>query len=190
MFRYRYSVRMLIAVVTLVAVYFQLARFYDSWFASTYSQYYISSVLGYKICNGDSFNQVASHFDSHQLVGPDHQLGIQSVAEFFASNNWPIEEGDQIFRFSTPGDGGAVYLQFRNNGLINLKNSTYADASLLAKMNGQTLPNAALTRGFLPIYSITVLILLVLYSFYRGKRQYRLPSTSEKDSRKLGADLI
>ena len=83
-----------------------------------------------------------------------------------------------------------MYLQFRNNGLINLQNSTYADASLLAKINGQTLPNAALTRGFLPIYSITVLILLFLYSFYRRKRLFHLPNTTENDPRKVGTDVV
>jgi hypothetical protein len=144
--------------------------------------------LGFEIRNGDSFNRVASHFGSHRLVGRDHQLAMISIAELWASNNWPIEEGDQFCRFSIPG-GDGVYLQFRNNRLINLKNSTYTDARLLAKMSGSSLPHPALTRGFLPLYLITVLILVFLYSLFRRKRPFHMPNAAQTDPRKLGADV-
>lgn len=186
MARYRYSLRTLILWLTLVAVYFPLAQLYDSWFASKYGQYYISNVLGFKIRNGDTFNRVASFFGSSQLVGPDHQLGMMSIKELCASNNWPIEEDDQFYRFSIRG-GSAVYLQFRDNRLINLKNSTYTDASLLASMGGYSLPHPALTLGFLPLYAIIVPNLVFLSSLFRRSRQSQTPNTEQSDPRELGA---
>ena len=191
MVRYRYSVRTLIVVVTLVAVYFPLARFYDSWYTSKYGEYYTSNVLGFKIHNGDSLNQVASHFGSYQAVGHDHHFPAISmtIAELCARNNWPVEEGDQFYRFSTPGGDGGTYLQFRNNKLINLKNSDYADAGLLAKMNGFSLPHPALTLGFLPLYLTTVLSLAILYLWFRRKRSSHMPNTAQANACNLGADV-
>lgn len=168
---FRYSVRALILVLTLVAVYFPLARLYDSWFASTYGEYYTANVLGFRIHNGDSFRRVASYFGSHRPVGRDHQLGLISIEELCASNNLPIEEGDQFYRFSTPGSDSGVYLQFRDDKLINLTNTTYSNANSLARMNGNALPHPALTHGFLPLYLITVLVVTLLYSFRMSLRR-------------------
>ena len=175
MVRYRYSVRMLIVVVTLVAVYFPLAGVYDSWYASKYGHYYVANVLGFKIHNGDSFDRVASHFGSHQRVGRDHKLATISIEELWASRNCSIEDGDEIYRFSMPGDS-ATYLQFRSDRLINLTNSEYADASLLGKLNGYSLPHPILTRGFLPMYLVAVLVVVVMYLGLRRKRLVGLPS--------------
>ena len=175
---YQYSLRMLIVAIAIVAAYFPLARIYHSWFTKTYGPYYVASVLGSKIHDGDSVADVARHFDSHRLLSNNDARQMKNVTEFCSRNNLRIEEQDVFHTFAI--SRGGVDLQFRDGKLVNLQNNLYSDALKLSQMNNYPLPNPMLSFGFLPLYLFVAVCIVVLYSWLNRQDQ--------SDQRRSNAD--
>jgi hypothetical protein len=176
---FQYSLRMLIVVVAVVAAYFPLARIYHSWFTKTYGSYYIASVIGSKIHDGDSIADVARHFDTHRLLTKSDTRHMKNITEFCNRNNLPIEECDEFHTFSV--STGGVDLQFRDGRLVNLQNNLYSDAAKLSQINSYSLPNPILAFGFLPLYFVLLTCILLVYLWlHRPDRTNNRDSAADK----------
>ena len=178
---YQYSLRTLIVAVVVVAAYFPLARIYHSWFTKTYRQFYLTSVLGSKIHDGDSVGDVARHFDSHRLLSSlssNDARTIKYLTEYCGLHNLRIEEHDEFHSFSI--SRGGVDLQFRDGKLVNLQNNLYIDVRKLSQMNDYPLPNPMLSFGFWPLYLILTVCIVLLFSW--------LHRHSQSDNRRPVAD--
>lgn len=174
---HRYSLRSLLIATAIVSAYFPLAKLYHSWFTTTYDSYYVTSVLASKIHNGDSVDAVATHFASYRILRDTDSNDMQNVNEIWGSNNLTREDTDQYYHFSTRGGAGA-YLQFRDGRLANMTNSSYSDASRIAVMNHDSIPNPILRLGLFPIY----LILVACVALILASRQWIQRSSGSNHS--------
>lgn len=153
-------------VTAIVAAYFPLAKLYHSWFTTTYDSYYVTSVLASKIHNGDSVDDVSTHFESRQILSDADTNAMQNITEIWGSNNLTMEDADQYYRFSTRG-GASAYMQFRDGRLVNLSNNNYSDARRIAEMNDYSFPNPIFRFGLLPIYLILVTCIALMLAARR-----------------------
>ncbi|MDC0936821.1 hypothetical protein OAS39_11085 [Pirellulales bacterium] len=168
--------------VAVVVAYFPLARIYHSWFVCRYNSYYVTSVLGRKIQNGDSLVDVAAHFHSYRLLSDQDKRDMENIANVYAGEK--TEQGDEFYHFGTRRcssiiprffrfsvGGGGAYLQFRGGRLVNLDNGLYGDARQLSQLRNDPVPHHVLEYGVWPFYLVFILCGIVLYLyFYRERR--------------------
>ncbi|MFN3192841.1 MAG: hypothetical protein ACE361_20190 [Aureliella sp.] len=166
----RFSLRTLLVLVTVVSAYFPLAGLFDDWISTTYDGYYVNSILASHIQNGDSIDEVASHFSAFRPIGDTDKIDMENVSRIWKSNRWTIEEEDQIYHFGTLG-GSGTYLQFRGGRLINLNNKPYRDELGIAKQNGYPFPNWILRYGFFPLYISFTAVATLAFLLHKALRR-------------------
>jgi hypothetical protein len=142
--------------VALVAFFFPCAHVYRNWLARSYGQTYIEAVLHSDLHEGDSLEQVASHFDSIRLLTPSTDTDyLSNLATICAQKGFAVHPNDEFYHVSVESGPGA-YLQFRNRRLVNLWNTAFIDEN---KYPSQRASNSAPLLFFTIYASVSTLVL-------------------------------
>ncbi|QDS92225.1 hypothetical protein FF011L_09620 [Roseimaritima multifibrata] len=172
--RHRYLARTLLIAVAVIVAYFPLAKLYHLWFTSEYSSYYVTSLLASEIHNGDSVDEVATHFASQRFLTASEIDVMKDIPDTFGGTERPMEDGDTYYCFSTYS-GESIFAQFRDGRLVGLPNECYEDLPLLAEINGFSLPNPIFRFGFWPLYLIGI---ICIWLFLVSRCWIRRPGSS------------
>jgi hypothetical protein len=137
----RFSIRTLLLIVALAAVCLTVHRLYQRWYLQNYSMYSLFVLLGTQVHNGDTFVDVARHFEKAVKMDLDND----PKAMRWESTILP---GDEIWNFWY--SRFRVNLQFRDGRVVNFQPSIFSDADALAKRAQELIPPWWLRPGVWP----------------------------------------
>ena len=161
-----FSIRTLLLLVTLVALYFPTRAIYEPWQESrlrvSHAMFHDFSVLA-KLTEGDSLEEVSRHYDSLRPIDSNSPLHSRLKMEFAALNNLTFDETDEFYEYRTHGDGNFGYLQFRDGLLVNHPSDIFGDPVANTVRNKSALPGVFDRMGVWPVYIIVVIVFLTIW---------------------------
>jgi len=171
----RYRLRTLLVGISLFAICLACSRVYDHWYAQRYSAHYLFSLLHNRIHDEDTFQQVATYFQTATKTDPSSA----NVKMIWSSRSWVIQPGDEIWHFKIGSSG--VYLQFRDGKVVNHQNRDFAYPDDMAQRNHGPVPPTLLRYGIWPIcLCATVAMGSILVAIKIRSRLRHRPSTDNR----------
>lgn len=184
----QFSMRTLLLLVAMGALYFPSEKVYRTWLSRNHTFSYVEAVLHSELTEGDSFKSVASHFTSNRLLThPADTEYISNLSAICSKKGMAIMDKDEFYHLSI-GDGSGAYLQFRDKKLVNLWNTAYIDAM---KNPSQTRAPAYSMLVFALIYfvvSITVLLIDIVLQRRSRTRNHAMHVRSGNGLKTSGCD--
>ena len=151
---FSFSIRTLLLMVAVVAIYFPIRDIYEPWrrrrLQVSHPIFSDFESLA-SITEGDSVSVVARHYPMLEAVEPNTP-SWQNLARQFESSGMRVENTDEFYEYTIHGVGNFGYLQFRDGNLVNHPQEVFADPMANAIGNKSALPGLLDRMGVWPIY--------------------------------------
>ena len=181
--RFRFSIRTLLLIFTVVAIYFPVRNAYEPWqrkrLKKSSVNYFVNENLS-AISQGDSVATVTRRFPS--LIEVDSNptlLGNLRLPKF--------QNADKLYRYVYPGPGtiGFGFLHFRDGRLASHPKAYFSDPSAITRSQGATVPTILERMRALPMYLLVLSAVSAIYLLFRQLVQMfrrRSPRTVSENS--------
>ena len=154
--QFRFSLGKLFVLVAIVAGYFPFRSAYTEHVKSLHAGFYLHSVLGEGVRNGDNFKKVAFLFDRHESLTKEQAIK-------HSNRLTQAQEGDAFFLFFLDGTSNRAFFQFRENQVVNHCNSDFLIPYASVQHFNDRPPNAILQLGPFCLYVLLVNVALVVW---------------------------